>query len=308
MRLLFPLIVLIPLAVVSAQDRDYATLLSSDPSTEDLPEGRLKAENVFVKAINEVDVPAEAEGVLTELKIREGDDVREGDEIAVIDSKSAELTLKLKRGEEMEARIKASNDVNKRDAINNKALADAEAASFDELRRAGGISKYDAARKRLEAKKQALRIELADLEERTGKVQVVIKGTELSMAEEELNKRKVKSPVEGTVEVRLAQKGQWVQPGAPIAKVIQMDRLRVEGDLDGRRYPGRVKKGLPVTVIVKTGEGSDITREARLNFVSMRVDGNGNHRVWVEVENRFNDGDWLFKPGMEAEILAEVDR
>lgn len=262
----------------------------------------LRAEAVFVQHINKVDVPATAEGVLTELKVEEGDSVTKGDMVAVIDDRVPQLTVKLKEAEETEARIKATDDVNLRDAINNEKLATAEAKSFEQLRDDGAIGYYDMRRKQLEAEKQRLRIELAKLEEKTRMVEVVKKQTELKMAIAELEKRQVSAPTSGYIEERHANLGQWVQPGTPIATLIQMDRLRVNGDVSGLAYPGRVVKGAAVKVKIYTSDDRQLEIDGVLGYVSMELNGNGQHRVWVEVENQRIDSDWLIKPGMEAEM------
>ena len=279
----------------------------AEPGNSNDRGGQLTASDVLVIPINLVEVPAEVEGVLTELKIEEGDEVRTDQIMAIIDATVADLTVQLKEAEEAEARIKASDDVNLRDAQNNKELADAEAAAFAELRLQGAIGKWDAKRKKLEANKQDLRIELAELDNRSKRVQVIIKQTELKIANEEMAKRRVESPVDGFVEQRLAQKGQWVQPGTPIAKVMRMDKLRVQGDLNGLNYPGVVARGMPVRVEIKTSADATTRFDGRLGFVSMNIDAYGNHRVWVDIENRREGDGWLIKPGMDAEITATID-
>ena len=43
--------------------------------------------------------------------------------------------------------------------------------------------------------------------------------------------------------------------------------------------------------------------EGKLGYVSMEIDLNNRHRVWVEIEN-VKDGEvWRYKPGMKAEIV-----
>ena len=49
-------------------------------------------------------------------------------------------------------------------------------------------------------------------------------------------RRTIKSRLNGVVVKRNKHEGEWVQPGETVMRIIQMDRLRVEGDIDGNKY------------------------------------------------------------------------
>jgi multidrug efflux pump subunit AcrA (membrane-fusion protein) len=117
----------------------------------------------------------------------------------------------------------------------------------------------------------------------------------------------VTAPATGFIEARIAQLGEWVQPGTPIATLIQMDRLRVEGDIDALRY--KVRQGTPVQVTIYSETENVIKVDGKLGYVSMEIDLNNRHRVWVEIQNyRNDDEDWVIKPGMRAEIVIPAGR
>jgi len=121
----------------------------------------------------------------------------------------------------------------------------------------------------------------------------------------EVTRRQVAAPFAGFVENRIAQLGEWVQPGSPIVHLVQLDQLRVEGYLYGFAQPGRVARGAPVTVEVFIAQNQRRTLEGKLGFVSSEMDVNQRYRVWVDVPNVRQAGpesDWLLKPGMRATI------
>ena len=264
----------------------------------------IRAVNCSVRYINKTDIPAKADGTLTELMFEEGDTVTKDQVLATIDATAAKLAVELKRAEEKEAVLNALNDINLRDALNNEKVANAEYKSYQELRKEGAIPFWEMEKKRLEAERQRLRIELAKMEQKIATVKRIAKQSELEMAEFELTKRDVTSPVTGFIEKRIAQIGQWVQAGTPIATLIQMDRLRVEGDIDALRYPGVVEKGAKVLVTVYQGDRS-ATVEGNIGYVSMEVDVRDKNNIWVEIENEKFGNDWKFKPGMKAEITIK---
>ncbi|QDT07653.1 Multidrug export protein EmrA [Rubripirellula lacrimiformis] len=267
--------------------------------------GQISAENCYVQYINKVDVPATAEGLLNELRFEEGDEVSKGDVMAVIDDTAARLAVELKKAEEKEAMLTASNDVNLRDAREAAKVAIAEAKSFEELRKEGAIPYWEMEKKRLEAGRSELRIELAEQEQKIAQVKMIGKGSELEMAKFELTKRTIIAPHTGIIEARMSQLGQWVQPGTPMASLIQMDKLRVEGDIDALRYVGQVRKGTPVEVIIEDQVNDGTRIQGQLGFVSMEIDLNDRYRVWVEIDNQKVGDDWKFKPGMKAQILIK---
>jgi RND family efflux transporter MFP subunit len=269
------------------------------------PGAEIRAENCMVQYINKVNVAAKAEGTLMELRVEEGDTVNKGDVLAVIDDTAAKLALELKEAEEKEAILNAANEVNLQDAQNSEELATAEAKAFEELLKEGAIPYWEMEKKRLEAERARLRIDLAVMQKKIAEVQMIAKRSERRIAEYELTRREITAPSTGFVEARIAQLGEWVQPGSPIATMIQMDRLRVEGDIDALRYPGQVLQGTPVEVTIysESDTTKNIKIKGKLGFVSMEIDLNNRHRVWVEIENKKVGNDWLVKPGMRAEIV-----
>lgn len=268
-------------------------------------DGAIYAENCMVQYINKVNVPAKAEGTLLELKFEEGDTINAGDVLAVIDDTAAKLTLELKRAEEKEAELNGLNEVNLKDAINSEKLANAEAEAYNELLRESAIPFWEYKKKSLEAERARLRIDLAKMQKKIAEVQYFAKRSEREIAEFELTRRQVTSPSTGFVEARIAQLGEWVQPGSPIATLIQMDRLRVEGDID-MKFDGQILKGTKVKVIINDSFGQPIKEfDGELGFVSMEIDLNNRLRVWVEIDNEIKDDDWLIKPGMRAEIAIQ---
>jgi multidrug resistance efflux pump len=277
--------------------------VAQESSPGDEIHNEIRAENCMVQYINKVNVAAKAEGTLMELPVEEGDTVNQDDVLAVIDDTAAALALELKKAEEKEAILNAANEVNLEDARNSEELATAEAKAYKELRDQGAIPYWEMEKKRLEAERARLRIDLAVMQKKIAEVQMIAKRSERMIAEFELTRRKVTAPATGFIEARIAQLGEWVQPGSPIATLIQMDRLRVEGDIDALRYPGQVLQGTAAEVTIYSESEKAIKMNGKLGYVSMEIDLNNRHRVWVEIENKKIGNDWAIKPGMRAEIV-----
>lgn len=273
----------------------------------------LRSNNGVVKTIQNIRVPAIGEGQIVEMLAVEGNNVQQGDLLAVLDDTQVKLALSLRQAEEREAELNAANDVNLRDAENTERSAKAEAEAYKDLRRQGAVPYWEMEKKVLEADRATLRIEVAQLQADVAKVQYDAKRFERQLAEFELTRRQVLAPFDGFIENRIAQLGEWVQPGTPIVQLVQLDKVRVEGDIDSLRFPGQILKGTPAKVHVyarsiKPSNELDpdtsaaVTINGRIGFVSSEIDINHCYRIWVEIENQRIGDDWLLKPGMEAVI------
>jgi multidrug efflux pump subunit AcrA (membrane-fusion protein) len=290
------------LATVSAQ-----TSPSVATSGITTPGRQVVADNCSVKFIRNINLPAEVEGKLIELNIEEGMSISKGDVLAVIDDTAANLAVELKKAEEKQAMLEADNDVNLQDARNSSKLADAEAKSHEKLYDEQAIPYWEKEKKVLEAVRAVLRIDLAEMQKKIALAQYMAKRSEREIAEFEQKRRRIVADFDGYVETRIAQRGEWVQPGSPIATIVQLDRVRVEGVVDALAFSGRVRAGLPVKVrVFSSEEERPIEIDAKLGFVSSEVNLRKQVRVWVDVDNRKDENEaWILKPGMDAEIIFE---
>ncbi len=143
------------------------------------------------------------------------------------------------------------------------------------------------------------------MQKKIAEVQMIAKRSEREIADFELTRRKVTAPSTGFVETRIAQLGEWVQPGSPIATVIQMDKLRVEGDVDGL-HSIRVHQGdaSPSANLQRIRQADPDQRQAGLcqhgNGLEPSVSGLGRNR---EQERSTTTGS--IKPGMQADIVIK---
>ena len=82
---------------------------------------------------------------------------------------------------------------------------------------------------------------------------------ELKAVENEIARRCVKAVLKansinadaesiGIVEKIYRNEGEWVQPGDPIMRVVQMDELKIEGFINAKLYPPSVILNATVTV------------------------------------------------------------
>lgn len=304
-RFAFPIGILAGTLFAAVIQLAPAVAQSPAPALQSVEEGA-RVTNCMVAYNNKTRVPAEKEGTLKEMNFEEGMLIKKGDVIAVVDDAQALLAVKLKKSEELEAKLQAQNDVNYRDAIATEAIASAEAKTYEDLYDKGAAPYWEMKKKRAEADRAKLRIELAELNEDSAMAAYMAKKVATELAESDIGMRTIRAPYDAFIEKRIAQLGEWVQPGSPIVEIVQMDRVRVEGRIDALRYAGQLRRGTPVTVDIAVGGTSDkptIKRfKGTLDFISTDVGINKRHRIWVGLPNERVGDDWLIKPGMSAEI------
>jgi len=258
----------------------------------------------LVSLIEEAKVPAREPGVLVELRIREGDVIEKGALIARIDDDQPQMERRKAKAEHDQAVVKAKSDVDVRYAVAAELVAEAEhkKALESHAKVPGSVTEVERDRLKLSEKKGELQIEQAELEQRLAALAAQSKEVEVLAAENAIDRRLIKSPLDGVVVQVFPHEGEWLQPGDPLARVVRTDRLRVEGYVDSARHDPAEVSGRPVTVEVMLAGGRRESFKGRIVFTSPLVESGGDYRVFAEVENRQDPGSqlWLLRPGQTA--------
>ncbi len=258
----------------------------------------------LVSLVEEARVPAREAGVLVELSIKEGDTLARGDTIARIDDSQPRFEQRKAKAEHDQAQAKSESDVDVRYSIAAEEVAEAELekAVASNRRIPGSVTEVELARLQLNRKKSELQIEQAQLERRLSALDVDSKQVEVDAAENRIQRRKISSPIDGTVVQIYPHLGEWMQPGDPLARVVRIDKLRVEGYVDSARFEPEQVHDRPVTVKVVFADEREETFKGRIVFVSPLVEPGGDFRVFAEVENRQPPGSsqWLLRAGQTA--------
>ncbi len=278
-----------------------AFLMASSAAGAD---GEPVLERCLVSLIQEAKVPAREAGVLDELLAREGDVVKRGDLIARIDDNQPQMERRKAKAEHDQAVAKAESDVDVRYAVAAEKVAQVEyeKAAESDRKVPGSVTRVELNRLQLNEQKSELQIEQAQLERKVAEMAAISKGVEVDAAENSIERRLIKSPLDGVVVQVFPHQGEWMQPGDPLARVVRTDMLRVEGYVDSSRWNPEQVRDRPVTVEVALAGGRRETFKGRIVFTSPIVESGGDYRVFAEVENRQAEGSgqWLLRAGQTA--------
>ena len=259
-----------------------------------------------VMPIDQAEVPAQEQGVLTKFFIREGYEVKRDDPLAQIDDEQAKMSVQVQQAKLNAAEREASNDVNIRYAKAARNVAEAELKSAKETiaRVPGAVPATEIRKLELSVVQAALQIEQSTNQFEISKYQVDVSKAELDAAKLGVSRRVVKSPISGIIVEKYRNEGEWVKPGDPIVKVVYFEKLRVKTTFDINRIPMQrvMKHNAKITVVQKPG----MTFNGKVVFANPVVQSGGAYEVWIDVENvQEKDGFWALQPGMNAIVTIE---
>ena len=289
--------------------------------------GRVVASG-HIEAID-VRVATKVRGRLLQRPVDEGDAVKAGQLLGVVDTIDAELSLReaVAQRDQADAQLRLRIAGSRREDIAELAArvesVDADLAGADkELRRqealvAEGVTtaktrdealaRRDALRGQLESAKQALaRAKAGSRDQEIEAARATRDATEARIAQlrQQIADATIVSSTDGLVTERLAEPGELLAAGAPILVITDLARpwLTVyvaEPDL------GKIKLGAPAEVVTDGGE----KRQGKVSFIASTAEFTPRnvqtrdervklvYRVKIGLEN----ADGLFKPGMPAE-------
>lgn len=262
--------------------------------------GQISVDSVFLTLLEEVDVPAREAGIVEELLPREGQSVRQDQLLARIDDTQARIAHEQARIELEKARKLASNDLKIQlgEKAHQVARIEFQRALDANQRVPKSVSQTELDRLRLAVEAAELEIEQARFDHATAQLTLRSKQNDLAGAEHNLQRRRVTAPISGFVVELERSRGEWVEPGQALLRLVRLDRLRAEGFVDAQDVTGSLM-GRPVELTVSLGDDRTEQFTGVVSFVSPEVSPvNGRVRMWADIDNR----SLLLRPGLPAQM------
>ena len=214
------------------------------------------------EAMNDVTVSAEESGTLERFYVEKGSAVTVGKPIAKIDDR-------LLRAQVEEARAAAE-------------LAAWRYERQKELWQEQGIG--------------------SELNFQEAKSNAALQAARLENLEARLDRTVIRSPISGVFDQRFVDAGERVDPATPVARVVEVERLKITGGVP-ERYAAAVQPGDDAKITFDVLPGH--TFEDAIEYVGRTVDTrNRTFPIEIVIENP----DQLIKPNMVANVEIAVDR
>lgn len=120
-----------------------------------------------------------------------------------------------------------------------------------------------------------------------------------NLAEKQLQDVKIAAPFRGRVEERLVRRGELINPGMPVVRLVNTDQLRIKAGIS-EMYASDLRKGTAVQVELPMSGLEAL--DAEVSFVGQVIDPETRtFTIEVELENR----DGKIKPDMIAGLSVE---
>ena len=238
-------------------------------------------------------------GILDKVLIREGDSVSEKQTIALLDREAYAQQALAAESEWRIAQRESQDDADLRYAeiseeVNERVLSRSNKA-VEQFAKA--ISETELERLHLELKRATFGKQQAKNKLHINQLKEELKQAQLAISKLQLKNRGIGSPIDGMVVQVFHQPGEWINSGDPIARIINLKRLRVKCLCDAKSInPHEISKEATFVAYLNDKE---ISIPAKIVFVSPEIDPvEQDFAVWAEVEN---DGN--LRPGLVGTLI-----
>ncbi len=265
------------------------------------------------------------EGRVRDFLINEGDFVSQGQTLAQLRTETleieqaiakAELQLSLSRLAELENGSRpediAEADANMRSAMAAVKNADLKLRRMEALaqRSAASDEERDNAREQADAAEFALKATEALLERikagprqetiAQAQAQVELESQKLNLIEDRLEKCTITAPYDGFVSAEFTEVGDWIERGAPIAEIIQMDEIEVQAPVTAEAAVN-LRKGDAIRIEFPELPNELFTGKID-RIVPVAAARSRTFPVCIRLRNRIDQGTPLLLAGMLARV------
>ncbi len=257
-------------------------------------------EGAILKTIESTSISSQVAGRISELTVKEGAKVKADQEIGRVHDAAVKIQMEKSKVAIAIAERKQKNDIDKRLAAKNQQVAENEYRRAVEanLQVKDVYPLNEIARLKLIFGRTELELERAVYQQAMADLDKTLAEMEYKASQELAQRHRIQSPCDGVVVALEKRMGEWVEPGTIVLKIVQIDKLRIEGFIQAvDASPDLV--GSTAEVIFDSSNPQKSTT-AKLVFVSPDVNPlNSQVRVFLEVENQ----DGLLRPGLRPKTI-----
>lgn len=225
-----------------------------------------------------VTITALLDGEIGQIEAREGDVVKKGQTLAVLDNKRANSLL-----EKAEAEL-----AYRKQKVNS---ASRGYTRIKDLSNAGSTSKQD------------LDDALDDL--LSSQSEVAIAEADLALAELQMQNTIVRAPFDGIVTKQFAESGQWVEAATPMFELVAEDGYLIEAQVDASDWTS-VSTGQ--TVSLSTSSSPDKTWQSTVSWIASSIDNEQRDAKTVAIRFDFGKNPPPLLLGQEVDATLTLEQ
>ncbi|MBX3220096.1 MAG: efflux RND transporter periplasmic adaptor subunit [Labilithrix sp.] len=229
-----------------------------------------------IEAFERVQVTSRVAGVVDKVAFTDGQEVKKGDVLVVIDSERYRLAVNSGKA----------------------ALEKAQAAQRDVE---GQVSRREGAMEKHPGLIPGEELETYRTRTLTAKADTAVAAENLKIAELNLRDSFVRAPREGVIQTRTVETGQYVNTGVVMATLLRQDPMLLRFQVEPQEAP-RLKPGMKATFTLRETQR---TFEAKLTLVSGAADPT-THMVGVTGEVVSSERKYWLRPGSFCDVSVDV--
>lgn len=229
-----------------------------------------------IEAFERVQVTSRVAGVVDKVAFTEGQQVKKGDVLVIIDSERYRLA------------------VNSSKAALEKAQAAQKDVEGQVTRREGAMDKHPGLIPGEE-------LETYRTKTLTAKADTSVATENLKIAELNLRDSFVRSPIDGVIQTRTVETGQYVNAGVVMATLLRQDPMLLRFQVEPQEAP-RLKPGMKAAFTMRETQRSF---EAKLTLIAAAADPT-THMVGVTGEVVAEDHKYWLRPGSFCDVSVDV--
>jgi multidrug efflux pump subunit AcrA (membrane-fusion protein) len=261
-----------------------------------------------VRVADQIKLPAKEPGVLVQLSVKEGTQVKAGQVIGKIDDSEPQMKKAAALADYKGAYNRWQDDVEIRFA---KAQAEVAHADYDQLIETNkladkAVAQVDIRKAKLDWDHFVLAIEKAIHDKELAKFEALTKQAEFDAAELAIKRRTIVAPFDGVVEEIKRKQEEWVQPGDTILTLLRLDTMHVDAPIDQKLYDPNEIQGCDVAMEVELARGRKTTVRGKVVKVSNLVRYDGMYNIQAEFANVQEHGVWTVRDGLPATMTVQL--
>ena len=229
-----------------------------------------------IEAFERVQVTSRVAGVVDRVAFTDGQEVKRGQVLVVIDSERYRLSVNGSKA----------------------ALEKAQAAQKDVE---GQVSRREGAMEKHPGLIPGEELETYRTKTLTAKADTAVAAENLKVAELNLCDSFVRAPIEGVIQTRTVETGQYVNAGVVMATLLRQDPMLLRFQVEPQEAP-RLKPGMKATFTMRETQR---TFDAKLTLVSAAADPT-THMVGVTGEVIAGEHKYWLRPGSFCDVSVDV--
>jgi multidrug efflux pump subunit AcrA (membrane-fusion protein) len=281
---------------------DRNATLSVELATNEFEVAKLQSSNQAAIAAASALLAGEEQAAKQRIVQRKIANLKAGNELRVFAAQKSAAVAENEYRRASESRKQYAESVSKSEIESLKLLVEKGRLETRQAEMEKEIAELEAKVEAEAAVRQTLTIKQAEAELLNAKTDASVAALQLQnrrlqvdLAQLVLQEHRIVAPIGGRLTRILKSPGSWVNEGESVAKIVRLDRLRLEGFLPVDRMQS-VRLGSSVQVSVSV-TGKSITRDGEVSFIDPEIDPvSGDFRYWID----FDNADVAVLPGMRG--------